>query len=286
MLKEGGYTSLEDIAQAEVDELEELGLNTRTAEKLISQARTKTILIQTGEDVVEEYANKAYITSGMKEFDSLIGGGYEEGFLYCAFGPSGKGKTQLAFQSMVGAVEGTGRPVVYIETEPNRYRPERLKSLLKDEEDLNKIHRIQVKNLSQQEAAYDALIESSEDYAMVVIDSFTARFRTNDDFTGRQNLPKRSEVMGRHLEKLETLAATLKCPIFLTAQVYGNPEMYGAAFKPWGGMKMEHTVGAFIKMTGGKGNLVKATLTGHPGLSEDAVYLSISENSIQALKDA
>lgn len=285
MLRDAGFPTINDVAQADVEALLEAGLNERTAEKLISQARTKTVLIQTGTEVVEEYNDKAYISSGMLEFDELIGGGYEEGFLYCLYGPSGKGKTQLAFQSLVGAVEDTGRPAVYIETEPNRYRPERLQSLLQEEEDLEQIHRIPVRNIDQQEAAYDALMEAGTDYSVIVIDSFTARFRTNDDFTGRQNLGKRSEVMGRHLEKLETVAASLKCPIILTAQVYGNPDMYGAPFTVWGGMKMEHTVGAFVKMTGGKGSLVKATLHGHPGLGEAEVYLNIGENDIVAMKD-
>lgn len=284
-LKEAGVKSIEDLAQANLDDLEDAGIPDTKAERIQRRAQRNAVIIQSGDEVTEEYESKDTISTGMEVFDEAIGGGWEEGFLVAIAGEAGTGKTQLAFKSLVEAVEQTGKPAVYIETERGRYRDERLQSLSNEEGTQEKIHRVKAYDLDQQELAYEKIASEFDELSLVVVDSFTARFRLSDKFEDRSTLSERSTVMARHLTKLESVAENLQIPILITGQVYSNPGAYGSSDYVYGGSLFQHTVSFLVKMSQAQGVMVSAEIQGHPGQSEKELHIRIGDDDLEALNN-
>lgn len=283
-LKPAGFETVGDVAKASVDDLvDEAGLSEGKANKIYERANREAVVLQTGEDVQQEYDDRGVVSTGMPLLDQMLGGGWEEGFLITLSGESSSGKTQVAFNSMVEAVQQTGNPAVYIETEPNRYRPERLRSLSDDEGVQSDIYRIKAYDLEKQKLAYDKVREHFDEVSLVVVDSFTARFRLAEKFEGRGTLSERSQEMSAHLRRLERLGDQLDSPILLTAQVYGDPSGWGAGDAVYGGSLMQHTVSCFVNMKSSSGNLKEAQLRGHPGKADEEVHINIGENQLEAM---
>lgn len=281
-----GIQSIDDLVSTTVDTLTDEGMSENKAEKITRRARENAVVIQSGNEVVEEYESKDNIPTGMGYMDDILGGGWKQGNVIAISGETGSGKTQLGFQSMVSAVESTGQPVVYIETERNRYSPKRLASLSEMDSDvLSMIYRVKAYDLEQQEMAYSKVRKHFDDCALVVIDSFTARFRLSDQFSGRDNLPKRSQAMGRHLEKIEKMAAHLSVPVIMTAQIMGNPTPYGSSTSTYGGSLFHHTVNYFIKMKNAQGSFSKATIANHPEIGETEFHINITDSDLEAMDD-
>lgn len=294
-LNAAGVQDIDDLAEADPEGLEEEGMSENKATRLIQRAKQETVLIQTGSDVVDEYSDMGYISSGMGPLDDILGGGYQMGNLIAIAGPSGSGKTQMVFQALVSAVYETGEPVAYIETERHRYAPQRLRALAKgviqDGDGLSpqdiqeKIYRVKAYDLDQQRLAYDKLVKGDTNPALVVVDSFTANFRLSGDFEGRATLSERSVVMGDHLRGLGKIADDLQCPILITAQVYGNPSGYGSPNSIYGGSLFMHTVNYILNMANAQGSLRKAKVMNHPEIAEEEVHINITETELEAMRD-
>lgn len=284
-INSAGAETLAELSEKTEEELIEAGVSDKKADRLIQAAKRNSVVIQTGSEVVDEYASKKSITTGMPVLDDAIGGGWEEGFIVALAGASGSAKTQMCFQALVSAVEETGDPAVFLETERSRYRPERLKELSTKEETQEKIHRIGAYDLDQQLNAIGAIRENYEDLSMVVVDSFTARFRLSDQFEDRGSLSQRSTTMGRHLVELEKAAEELQIPILITAQIYSNPGSYGASEYVYGGSLFQHTVSFFMYMSQGQGDLFEAEVKNHPGQEEQTLHIQVGDNELQAMRD-
>lgn len=284
-LAEAEVEDVEDLAKATEDQLTEAGVSDTKASRLINRAKEEEIIIKTGEDVEEEYENKEYVPTGLDSLDDILGGGWEPGFIAAVSGGSGGGKTQVCFQAMINAVEHTDLPAIYIETEPGRYRPRRLKSLASEDDTQSKIHKVEAHDLDSQLKAFSKIKNnfSEGELSMVVVDSFTARFRLSDKFENRSDLQSRSKLMGKHLTNLEDLARELNIPVVITAQVYGNPGGYGSPESMYGGSLMQHTVGCIVQMRKAQGSLRKAQLRGHPGQEDDECHLTITDDEIRSV---
>lgn len=282
-LKQAGVESIDDLAQADPEELQDIGMSERRANDFIDKAQQSAVIIQSGEEVVEEYENKKNITTGMDTVDEMLGGGWEEGYVVALPGEAGSGKTQLSFQSMVSAVEQTGDPAVYIETERGRYRTDRINNLASDEETQSKIYRIKAYDLDQQLQAYKKLRNHFDELSLVVVDSFTARFRLSEKFEDRGSLSQRSTEMAKHLTELENMAEELDVPILITAQIYSNPGGYGKSEYIYGGSLFMHTVGYFVHMKPDSGQIVNAQLRNHPGRDDDEVSIRIGDDELEGM---
>lgn len=291
-LNEAGINSLNDLAKASVDDLTSLGgFSESKAEKLIGRAKENALIVQTGDEVVNEYDSKNKIPSGIEPLDSAIGGGFQQGHIVGLSGGSNTGKTQLCFQTMVNAVEETGNPAVYIETEPHRYEPERLRSLASSTATQENIFRIKAYDLEKQVSAYKRTmripeqLDDVDDISVVCVDSFNSAFRLSDKFDGRGSLSERSTEFGKHLRTLVDMVETLDVPSLLTLQVYGNPSAYGSSVRTYGGELVNHTLTYMVKMSDAEANMKQAKIQGHTGRGEQEVYLSIQDSSITGYED-
>lgn len=284
-LKQSGIESLDDLANAEVDDLASNGMSESRAKDFIDKAKQSAVIIQSGEEVVEEYENKDTISTGINSLDDMLGGGWEEGYVIALPGQSGAGKTQLCFQSMVSAVEQTGKPAVYIETERGRYRTDRLNKLANESDTQENIYRVKAYDLDQQMQAYRKLRDHFDDLSLVVVDSFTARFRLSEKFDGRGSLSERSTEMAKHLTELENMAENLQVPILITAQIYSNPGQYGKSEYIYGGSLFMHTVGYFLHMKPDSGHMVEAQLRNHPGKDDSETSIRIGDDTLDSIED-
>lgn len=131
-LREAGYTSIETIATASINELKEIGLGDTSAAKIISAARDSLKMgFETGLDVLKKRESVGKLTTGSKELDKLLGNGIETQAITELFGMFGSGKTQLGHQLSVnvqlpknkGGLEGTA---IYIDTENSLPYDERI----------------------------------------------------------------------------------------------------------------------------------------------------------------
>lgn len=279
-LEAAGIETLDDLASGDPEELSELdGLSTSRAQRFINEAKESAVLIQTGEEVVEEYESLPQISTGVEELDDLLGGGWEAGFLVAVGGETGSGKTQLAFQALGEAVQQTGKPAVYIETERGRYRGNRIREMY-DEETQKMVHKVGAYDLDQQLMAYRKVRNHYDELSAVVVDSFTSRFRLNEDFSGRENFTNRSDAFAAHLNELEELAAVHKIPILLTCQVYENVSGWGSGYVIYGGSLMMHTVNFVIMLKSRSGALMELNIQNHPEVGEEDLELQITEDGV------
>lgn len=282
-LQEQGYSTAEDLAEAEPSDIE---VPVGSADEIIGRAKRMSTVSKTGSDLLEEYQNATFASTGVTQLDTVLGGGIEQETICCVYGQSGKGKTQVAFSTMVeNAAEGT---VVYLQTEDqSKSISERMAKMAEgsgyDPVDiLDNIVIYEAYSVADQYETYQVAFDNHPDMELFVIDSFQATFRMSGDFDGRENLGDRSEVMGKHLRQLSSLMREYETPILMTGQVYSQPEAYKKP-KLWGGDKMVHFIPYFICMSSGQGELMEAELENHPGMGEESVLLNIDDDGVQGI---
>lgn len=283
-LGELGFNSLGDLATGDVSVLDEhpdISISESKLQELIELASAEAIVIQTGQEVVEEYENRGKVPTGIPELDEKIEG-WENRSLIAVGGSTGAGKTQIAFQACGEAVKATGKPAVYIETEPDRYRGKRIVDMF-DEETQSMVHKVSVAGedaLDMQYRAYKAVHEQYDDVSLVVVDSFTSRFRLATKFDGRESLGKRNQEFSRHLQALESMAIDLDCPVLLNCQVYPSPQMYGSKDVIYGSSLMMHMVNYVVKMRKSSGALSNLKVQNHPEFGDFDMDVQILEEGI------
>lgn len=277
-LEQIGISTVNELANASLEELEENDI--RGAEKILNRAQKMGIQIKSGEAVEEEQKDSRFISTNLDELDYILGGGLQGGFLIGVSGEHKAGKTQLALQCLASAADTTDENAVYIETEPNRFQIDRIKTLCDNEDSYERIHKIEAyssdpdtDSLRVQENAYGAVRDAFDDVAVVVVDSFVSNFRLSGRFEGRGDLKERSNVISRHLNRLQGLANHFDCPVLITLQVYGNPQQYSTTTPIWGGALLKHCITHLLHMERGKGELREAYLKGHPAKADSSVEL-------------
>ncbi len=276
-----GINSVSDLAEADITTIEQAGVSSSRAKEFKDKANRSAVIIQSGFEVEEEYANYDSISTGIPQIDECIEGGWEQEAVVSIYGSDGSGKTQLCKKALVEGVRQTEKDAIYIETEKNRFRPERIKALADgDEEILNKVHRVKAYDLDRQENSYEAVCNQFDEASIVIVDSLVARFRLSEDFGDRTTFTERSSVLGRHLQQIERMAEKLSCPVLFTNQVYGNPDQYGRDEVQYGGSLVKHTAQFFVYMKEETGEMHSCNIEKHPSEGNNKVMINITENDI------
>lgn len=285
-LREAGIGTLEELASVDPEETadEVSGISSSRLRGWKNDAERATVVIKTGEEVAQDYRELTKVKSDISRLDDVLGGGWESGFIVAVAGETGGGKTQISFQSLGQGVVEHDAPAVYIETERGRYRGNRVREMFDDEVQKN-VYKIPAYDLDQQEMAYEKVREEfgPDDISMVVVDSFTARFRMSDRFVGREDLPNRHTVMSRHLTKLDELAAVCDVPVLLTCQVSANPDQYGGQYTVYGGTLMHHMCNFVVMLKGRKGALSQLEIRNHPEVEDQEFQIQITEDGVDSM---
>src|SRR3989338_251419 len=288
-----GYSDLMSIAVATPAELiDSTGMTDALAKKIIAVARSSLDMgFETGEDYLKRRERVDKITTGSKDFDTLLGGGLETGAIVECFGEFGSGKTQLGHALAVNTqlLKNEKNPVaVYIDTE-NTFRPERIKQIaqglgLDPSKVLKSIKVAKAYNSDHQmllAEKIEDLIKSQElNVKTVIVDSLTAHFRA--EFIGRGTLADRQQKLNRHMHVLLKLADMYNLCVYVTNQVMAKPDMFfGDPTQAIGGHIVAHASTFRVYLRKGKKGSRVAKLVDSPNLPEGEASFYVDESGIK-----
>jgi len=304
-LKEHGILSVEDLAASQPAVVSKiLGVSVLKARQIISSAKqllfSREVLVKTAsefEDWISE--NVIRIPTGCRSLDEALGGGVPTRSITTLTGPYGSGKTQMAKTLLVNALALVGGKAAWIETEPGTFSPKRVREIASARgvevslDDIYVVPADRVTTPHQQLLAYEAVYkkvkDSGEQLSIMVVDSFTARFRAT--FTGRESLPLRGEEMGRHIGLLELIAADTGAAVVLTSQVMGVPDIGeqletkmrtgGHTRRMYGGTMLEHGSALILYLDKAATGRWEATVVDSPENPTRTVEFRITERGVE-----
>lgn len=122
---------------------------------------------------------------------------------------------------------------------------------------------------------------SENRYALLIIDSATALFRT--DYTGRGELAARQMKLAQFLRRLQRLADEFGVAVVVTNQVVAQVDAamsFGPSVKPIGGNIMAHASTTRLSLSKGRGELRKCKVYDSPCLPEGDAEFAIGPQGI------
>ncbi|XP_069371747.1 DNA repair protein RAD51 homolog 2 isoform X2 [Paralichthys olivaceus] len=261
-LEEAGFHTIEAVAYAPKKELLNIkGISEAKADKILAEAAKLVPMgFTTATEFHQRRAEIIQVSTGSKELDKLLQGGIETGSITEMFGEFRTGKTQLCHtlavtcQLPIDQGGGEGK-AMYIDTE-GTFRPERLLAV-------------------------------AERYALLIVDSATALYRT--DYSGRGELSARQGHLGRFLRMLLRLADEFGVAVVITNQVVAQVD--GAAMfsadpkKPIGGNIMAHASTTRLYLRKGRGETRICKIYDSPCLPEAEAMFAINADGVGDVKD-
>jgi len=299
-LMAAGFYTVESVVYAPKKKLMEVkGVSEQKADKIQLEAMK---LVPTGFTTATEMHLKRsqiiQITTGSKELDKLLNGGFETGSITELFGEFRTGKSQLCHTIAVtcqlpidnGGAEGK---CLYIDTDGS-FRPERLLAVaerfgLQGSDVLDNVAYARAYNSDHQLTLLTqaAAMMSESRYAVVVVDSATALYRT--DYSGREELSSRQMHLAQFLRTLLRLADEFGVAVVITnqvvAQVDGGAMFQADPKKPIGGNIMAHASTTRISLRKGRGEQRVAKIYDSPCLPEGEATFAINPDGVGDARD-
>lgn len=299
-LQEAGFYTVESVVFASRKKLTEIkGISEQKVDRIQLEAMK---LVPTGFTTATEMHIKRsqiiQITTGSKELDKLLNGGFETGSITELFGEFRTGKSQLCHTVAVtcqlsidnGGAEGK---CLYIDTE-GTFRPERLLAVaerygLRGSDVLDNVAYARAYNSDHQMTLLSqaAAMMSESRYAVVVVDSATALYRT--DYSGRDELAHRQIHLAQFLRQLLRLADEYGVAVVITNQVVSQVDS-GAMFqtdvkKPIGGNIMAHASTTRLSLRKGRGEQRICKIFDSPCLAESEATFAINSDGVGDVRD-
>ncbi|CAF9929622.1 Meiotic recombination protein dmc1 [Imshaugia aleurites] len=245
------------------------------------------------------------ISTGSKQLDSILGGGFQSMSISEVYGEFRCGKTQLSHTMSVVAqlppdMGGANGKVAYIDTE-GTFRPERIAQIaerfgstaliLRTRKHFTKTHQVDPDQV-QENIAYARALNSehqlellntlsssfaSNEYRLLIIDSIMACFRV--DYCGRGELADRQQKLNQFLSKLTHMAEEFNVCVLMTNQVQSDPgasALFAGADgrKPVGGHILAHASTTRVLLRKGRGEERVAKIQDSPDCPErEATYV-------------
>lgn len=294
-LKEAGLHTVDAVAMATKRQLLSIkGVSDVKADKFIKAARESVnVGFTTAADVLLFRKSLVTLTTGSTALDTLLQGGIETGSITELYGEFRTGKTQLCHQLCVtcqlpksqGGGEGKA---LFIDTE-GTFRPQRLTAIAEryglDSDGVldnvayarafNSEHQMQL--LSQASAML-----ADTHYALIVVDSATALFRT--DYSGRGELAIRQQELAKFLRTLTKMADEFGVAVVISNQMTANPDSGMFAkdpLQPIGGNIMAHASCTRLRLKKARGENRIMKVVDSPILPESEAIFSITEQGIK-----
>ncbi|KAI9754767.1 MAG: Meiotic recombination protein dmc1 [Chaenotheca gracillima] len=220
------------------------------------------------------------ISTGSKQLDTVLGGGFQSMSISEVYGEFRCGKTQLSHTMSVicqlprdmGGAEGK---VAYIDTE-GTFRPDRISQIAERfgvdpvqaleniayARALNSEHQLELLNTLSMQFA-------SNEYRLLIIDSIMNCFRV--DYCGRGELAERQQKLNQFLSKLAHMAEEFNICVLMTNQVQSDPgasALFAGADgrKPVGGHILAHASTTRVLLRKGRGEERVAKIQDSPGM--------------------
>jgi len=286
-LKQAGFNTVESIAFSTRRKLAEIkGISDVKAAKIQEIACKQVHMgFTTASETLKIRQDIIYLTTGSKDLDELLGGGFETGAITELYGEYRTGKSALCHtlavtcQLPVNQGGGEGK-AIYIDTE-GCFRPERLAAVAErfglNADDV--LDNVAVARCHNSEHQMQLLVQASammaeSRHALIIVDSVTHLFRT--DFSGRGELAERQQLLGQFMRQLQRLANEYGVAVVITNQVTASPDasmFAGDGVKPIGGNIIAHASTTRIKLRKGRGEERIARVVDSPLIPEaDATF--------------
>jgi DNA repair protein RadA len=292
-LTESGYNDLMSIAVASPGELVEVaGVGEAVARKMINFARNSLDMgFESGDELLRKRENIIKITTGSKNFDKLLGGGFETGGISECFGEFGASKSQIAHVLAVTVQlprekGGAGGGAIFIDGE-STFRPERIIQIAKaagldPQQILKNIKVARAFNSDHQMLLAEKTEEliKENNIKLIIVDSLTSHFRA--DFTGRGQLADRQQKLNKHMHTLMKLAQKYNICIYVTNQVMSRPDVFfGDPTAAIGGNIVGHNSQTRIYLRKGKKGTRVAKLIDSPHLPDGEAPFQVTEDGLK-----
>ncbi|HLD04974.1 MAG TPA: DNA repair and recombination protein RadA [Candidatus Nanoarchaeia archaeon] len=289
-LAAAGFDNPLSIAVATPGELvEAAGITEAVARKMIQNARDNFDMgFQSGEDIMKKREKVIRISSGSKNFDTMLAGGFETGSIVECFGQYGSSKTQIAHALAVNCQAADPTAVaVYIDTE-NTFRPERIRQFalgkkLDPDKVLRNIKVARAFNSDHQmllAEKVEELIKQGLNVRIVIVDSLTAHFRA--EFVGRGTLAERQQKLNKHMHVLAKIADMYNLCVYVTNQVMARPDtFFGDPTEAIGGNIVGHNSTFRIYLRRGKKGTRVGKLIDAPNLPDSECVFQVTEHGIE-----
>ncbi|GAB0087530.1 DNA repair protein RAD51 homolog [Sergentomyia squamirostris] len=295
-LQEAGFYTVEAVAYAlKKNLLAVKGISEAKADKLIAEAgKIVHIGFTTATEVHQRRSEIIQLSTGSQALDKLLGGGIETGSITEIFGEFRTGKSQmchtLAVTCQLPVSQGGGEgKCLYIDTE-GTFRPERLLAVaerykLNGNEVLDNVAFARAYNSDQQLKllTQGACMMSESRYALLIIDSSTALYRT--DYHGRGELCNRQMHLGQFMRTLQRMADEFGVAVVITNQVVASVDGGAGMFnpdpkKPIGGNIMAHASTTRLYLRKGRGETRMCKIYDSPNLPESEAVFAINPDGI------
>jgi len=290
-LESVGYSDLMSVAVATLGEIiDATGMTQAAAKKVIACARSSLDMgFESGEEVLKKRELVIKISTGSKNFDTLMAGGFESAAITECYGEFGSGKTQIGHILAINCQKQyPGSVVVYLDTE-NTFRPERIEQLSKgaglDPMDvLKNIKVARAYNSDHQmllaEKIEDLIKKQGNDVKLVIIDSLTAHFRA--EYIGRGTLAERQQKINRHMKDLAKVAHMHNICVYVTNQVMSKPDtFFGDPTQAIGGHIVGHASTFRLYLRKGKKGSRVAKLVDSPNLPEGEASFYVETSGLK-----
>jgi len=153
------------------------------------------------------------IKTGLKELDQLLGGGIKEGLITSISGQSATGKTQLAFQICLNALDN-GKEILFHDT-TGEFRPERLVEMMQFQKiDPSMLDKIKINRITNTMEQIQSLSNTTlENYSLLIVDNITDLF--SFEYSKKEQSFEKNISFMKYMHSLSSIAIGVKIPIIV-----------------------------------------------------------------------
>ncbi|MFT4312893.1 MAG: DNA repair and recombination protein RadA [Candidatus Woesearchaeota archaeon] len=293
-LSDCGFSDPVSIAVATPGELvEAAGISETVARRMINWCRQNMNMgFETGNDVLIRRESVTKISTGVDDFDAMLGGGFETGCIVECFGEFGSSKTQIAHVLCIQLLKKFPNSyAVYVDTE-RTFRPERIIELAKGagldpDKVLSHIKVAKAYNSDHQmllvEKVEEMILKDELDVKLLIVDSLTSHFRA--EFVGRGTLSVRQQKLNKHMHMMSKIADLHNVCVYVTNQVMAKPDaFFGDPTAAIGGHIVAHSSTFRMYLRKGKKGCRVAKLIDSPNLPDGECAFLVTTDRLEPAK--
>ena len=164
------------------------------------------------------------ISTGSKDLDIWLNGGYDMDTITTIYGPAGSGKTNLCILAAVNQAL-KGNKIIYIDTEGG-FSADRLDQISGSSDIIKNILMLRATTFWEQREVFNRLLqEIKKPVSLIIVDSISMLYRLELGFASQKSKEKACSInraLGRQLRILTEIARKKNIPVIVTNQVYSD----------------------------------------------------------------
>jgi len=162
------------------------------------------------------------ISSGSKDFDEFLNGGYENDVITVLYGPAGSGKTNFCVMAAVEQAK-QNKKVIFIDTEGG-FSTERIRQI--DENSGKNILLLKATRFYDQNELMKKLLDNlNKNVSLIIVDSIVMLYRLEAGIArekGDEKVRIINKTLAKQMSILSEIARKKNIPVLVTDQVYSD----------------------------------------------------------------